>query len=231
MLLLTAGFAAVAGIGEAWLRLAHPFLEDRVQWEFHPKAGMLLRPGAEIRKTRRREFSTVSRANGLGFADREPIDPGRAAASCHVAVLGDSFVAALEVSVEEKFHVVLETRAAAALPDLDVTAQAWSRTGSGQIEQLAYYDEFARRLRPKLVLLVFVPNDFVDNAPLLVAAAASRPSVRGGGSGRETDGGIRIDGRSSPRDGARTAGWSCARPPRLPRRSWRRCRPAPRPRG
>lgn len=172
LLLLVAGFAAIAGIGEVWLRLAHPFAEDRAQWEFHPKAGMLLRPGAEIRATNERDFWTASRANSLGFADREPIDPQRAAESCHVAVIGDSFVAALEVSVEEKFHVVLENLAAEELPDLDVTAQAWSRTGSGQIEQLPYYDEFARRLRPKLVLLVFVPNDFVNNTPLLRTAGA-----------------------------------------------------------
>ena len=185
LLLLAAGFAAIAGIGEAWLRLAHPFSEDREQWEFHPKAGMLLRPGAEIRKTDKHEFWTVSRANSLGFADREPIDPQRAAESCHVAVIGDSFVAAFEVPVEEKFHVVLENLAAAALPDLDVTAQAWGRPASGQIEQLPYYDEFARRLRPKLVLLVFAPNDFADNTPLLATAHPYRG--REGWRGRKLD--------------------------------------------
>ena len=196
LLLLAAGFAAAAGAGEAWLRLAHPFAENRKQWEFHPKAGMLLRPGAEIRQTDKHEFRTVSRANNLGFADREPIDPQRAAESCHVAVIGDSFVAAFEVPVEEKFHVVLEERAAAELPDLDVTAQAWGRPASGQIEQLPYYDEFARRLRPKLVLLVFVPNDFVNNAPLLAAAHPYRDGWRDpdrlpwATAGRSADGGL-----------------------------------------
>ena len=42
----------------------------------------------------------------------------------------------------------------------------WAR-GTGQVNQLAYYDEFARTLRPALLVLVFVDNDFVNNAPIL----------------------------------------------------------------
>ena len=38
---------------------------------------------------------------------------------------------------------------------------------TGQVSQLAYYDEFARTLRPALLVLVFVDNDFMNNAPIL----------------------------------------------------------------
>ena len=57
--------------------------------------------------------------------------------------------------------------AAEELPHLDITTSAFGISGTGQVSQLAYYDEFARYLRPALLVLVFVNNDFVDNAPIL----------------------------------------------------------------
>ena len=48
-----------------------------------------------------------------------------------------------------------------------MTASAFGHTGTGQIQQLPFYDEYARRLRPKLVVLVFFTNDFHDNSLIL----------------------------------------------------------------
>ena len=59
--------------------------------------------------------------------------------------------------------------AARALPALDVTTSAFGRGGTGQINQLAFYDAYAWPLRPRLVVLVFVPNDYRDNFPLWMA--------------------------------------------------------------
>lgn len=165
-LLLVAGLALFAGGFETWLRLTRPFEENRILWEFHSRVGTQLKPNSELRFTNNLDFWTVSRVNSLGFVDRDPIDRKRAAESCHVAVIGDSFVEALQVSVNEKLHVQLEELATRNLPDLDVTASAWGLSGTGQIAQTAYYDEFARRMSPNLLVLVFVPNDFVDNTPL-----------------------------------------------------------------
>ncbi len=50
---------------------------------------------------------------------------------------------------------------------MDVTTSAFGRGSSSQINQLPFYDEFARRLRPKLLMLVFVPNDFMGNSSVL----------------------------------------------------------------
>ncbi len=50
-----------------------------------------------------------------------------------------------------------EALAVRQVPHLDVTTSAFSVTGTGQINQLAFYDEYARRLNPKL-------NDFADNS-------------------------------------------------------------------
>ena len=156
--------ASAAVVGEVWLRLRAPFMAQTLPRHFVPAVGRMLRPDVEIRWTNRRDFWTVSRTNGWGFLDREPVSPERAAASCHVALIGDSFVAAPEVPVAEKVHVRLEELAARALPALDVTTSAFGIRGTGQIAQLPLYDEFARRLRPRLLVLVFVENDFANNA-------------------------------------------------------------------
>lgn len=55
------------------------------------------------------------------------------------------------------------------LPQLDITTSAHGREGTGQINRIPYYDKYARRLRPKLVVLVFITNDFFDNYLLLQA--------------------------------------------------------------
>ena len=164
--LLVAGLALIGLAGEAWLRSTVPFRTSHRPTVFVPNVGILLRPDAEVRWTNDLDFWTVSRTNGLGFLDREPIGSERAAESCHVAMIGDSFVEARQVSISEKFHVRLEKMAARELPALDVTTSAFGKDWTGQIEQLAFYDAYARHLHPKLVVLVFVPNDYIDNFPL-----------------------------------------------------------------
>ena len=166
-LLFALTWAFIAVVGEVWLRLQWPFLHDNQPWHFVPKVGRMLKPNAEMRETNYFDFWTVSRTNSWGFLDREPIAPERAAASCHIALIGDSFVAAMEVPIADKLHVRLERLAARVLPELDVTTSAFGINGGGQINQLPLYDEFARRLRPKLVVLVFVYNDFTDNSSVL----------------------------------------------------------------
>ena len=61
----------------------------------------------------------------------------------------------------------LEELAARALPRLNISTSAYGRLGTGQINQLPFYDRYARSLGPKLVVLVFSRNDFKDNHRLL----------------------------------------------------------------
>ena len=136
-------------------------------YTFVPGVGVLFAPSAEVRATNHLDFWTVSRTNRWGFLDREPISPERAAESCHITVIGDSFVQAKHVPISDKFHVRLEDLATRELPDLDVTTSAFGRSGTAQASQLPYYDEYARQLSPKLLVLVFVGNDFRDNSALI----------------------------------------------------------------
>ena len=76
----------------------------------------MIQPNAEVRRTNQLDFWTVSRTNSDGFLDREPIASERAAASCHIALIGDSFAAAEEVPIADKSHIRLEALAAQCCP-------------------------------------------------------------------------------------------------------------------
>ena len=162
--MLAVGLAFVAGGAEVSLRLTVPFRESVLPMRLAPGVGVIWAPRAEIRYTNGRDFRQVSRANRLGFLDREPPDPARAAESCHVTLIGDSYVDALEVPIAEKAQVRLEELAARELPALDVTTSAFGHRGTGQVNQLPFYDAWARSLSPDVVVLVFISNDFQNNS-------------------------------------------------------------------
>ena len=167
ILLLILG-AALFFIGWSdWVQLrVVPFTEVRLPTHFQPGVGDLNKPGAEVRWTNHAEFWVAQRANRWGFLDREPLTREQAAQTCHIAFIGDSFVEAKEVRLADKFHVRLEELAARSLPQLNITTSAYGRRATGQINQLPFYDKYARQLRPKLVVLVFLRNDFMDNHKL-----------------------------------------------------------------
>ena len=167
VLFLVAGLALIGVVGEMYFRLRAPFLENDAPRAWFPTVGRTFASNVEVRRTNRLDFWTESRTNSLGFLDREPIGIERAAASCHIAMIGDSYVEAFQVPIADKFHVRLEELAAEELRHLDITTSAFGISGTGQVNQLAYYDEFARTLRPALLVLVFVDNDFFENAPIL----------------------------------------------------------------
>ena len=158
-----------AGGAEAYFRLTTPFREHERTTRVMPGVGLLFAPHSEVRRTNSRDFWQTTRANSLGFLDREPPAPRRAAESCHVTLIGDSFVNASEVPIRDKAQVRLEELAAREAPGLDVTTSAFAFPGTGQINQLPFYDAYARRLSPDVVVLVFVLNDFINNSLLLSA--------------------------------------------------------------
>ena len=169
---IMAGLLLVALVGEVYLRLANPFIETSIPVNFVDGVGLSREPNAELRYANwDDDIFVVSRTNSLGFLDREPVSAERAAAGCHIAFIGDSYVEAWQVPIADKFHVRLEDMAARELPHLDIATQAYGITATGQINQLPYYDEYARRLKPKLLVLVFFLNDFVNNSIALQSLA------------------------------------------------------------
>ena len=169
LLFIAVGLALIGIGGEVYFRLTTPSLPENRPKVFVPGIGLLNEPHSEVGRTNGLDFWTVTPVNSLGFLDREPVSPEQAAAGCHIAVIGDSFVEAAHVPISVKMHVRLEELAAARLPRLAVTTSAFGIGGTGQTHQLSFYDELASRWHPKLVVLVFVPNDFVDNSRLMYA--------------------------------------------------------------
>jgi len=167
---IVSGLLLIALMGEAYFRLTKPFIENSIPVQFVDGVGFIRKPNAELRHVDwKDDFWVISRTNSQGFLDREPISPERAAAGCHIAFIGDSFIEATSVPIADKFHVRLEGMAARELPHLAITTQAYGIAGTGQINQLPFYDEYAKRLHPKLVALVFYSNDFLNNSNALIS--------------------------------------------------------------
>ena len=162
------GLLLIALIGEAYFRLTKPFINTHIPYYFVDGVGLIYEPNSELRYAGWRDDNfVVSRVNSQGFLDREPVSAERAAEGCHITFIGDSFVDAWQAPIADKFHVRLEEMAARELPHLDIATQAYGIANTGQINQLPYYDEYARLLNPKLVALVFYFNDFVNNSTAL----------------------------------------------------------------
>ena len=172
-LFIISGLFLIALVGEAYFRLTNQSVEESsIPFQFVDGAGLIKKPNAENRYRRWfDDYWVISRTNSQGFLDREPVSPERAAAGCHIAFFGDSFVEAMEVPIADKFQARLEDMASRELPRLAITTQAYGIGGTGQINQLPFYDEYARRLSPKLVVLVFYLNDFVNNSTALESLA------------------------------------------------------------
>ena len=176
-LAIVVGLLLIAVAGEMYFRLSAPygFVANPKDFIVHPGSrfvsdvGVMLEPNAQVRYTNNIDYWAITHSNGIGFLDREPVKPGRAAESCHIALIGDSFIDAWEVPISAKTQVKLENLAARQLSHLDITASAFGRGHTGQINQLAFYDEYARHLRPKVVILAFAYNDFMDNSTILTA--------------------------------------------------------------
>ncbi len=166
-LLILAGLGLIGLAGEAYFRLTKPHMERSYPNVFVPGVGYMYAPNTEVNWTNYLDFWVTERTNRLGFLDREPVSPERAASSCHISIIGDSFVDARQVPIADKFQTKLMQLAAQRLPELDITASAYGLSGAGQFGQLPLYDKFASRLNPKLVVLVFVLNDLENNSPLL----------------------------------------------------------------
>src|SRR5262249_20347384 len=154
---------------ELYFRYQTPFGAPVWPGKFDPSVGFIFQPEAELRWTNDLDFWSIQRTNKWGFPDREPRETPVGSTECHISFIGDSFVEAAQVPMSEKVHVVLEKLAEEKVPDMHVVTSAFGHSGTGQLNQLPFYDEFARKLRPKVVVLVFVRNDFANNSKVLEA--------------------------------------------------------------
>lgn len=157
--------------GEAALRLAGyrpPVLVEtsvKGTYRFSPGASFTyvgFRPGSPV------EFRTPIVLNQLGFHDRDYAEARPTPKTYRVLVLGDSYVAAMEVETRQSFHKLLEARLNAEDPlgrgSYEVIA--FGQGNRAQEAQLGWLRTHGPRYRPDLVLLVFFcGNDVMENSP------------------------------------------------------------------
>ena len=153
-------------LGEWLLRRSQPF--NAVNWpaQFDESYGFNFIPGETVSWTNHSDFWGENEVNSLGFLDREPPrkNPDE---SCRIVFIGDSFVEAAQVDVESKLQVVFEEIADDRNLGMDHETAAFGYSGTGQINQMPFYDYFARPLHPDVIVLVVVSNDIANNSTLL----------------------------------------------------------------
>lgn len=161
--------AAAAGL-EWYMRRAQqfPITEVVTPMSFRPGAGPTYDPGGIIKFTNGLEFWTTTKINSLGFADAEPALP-KPEGTFRVLLVGDSFVDALQVPVAQKVQTLLATDLRRRNPGQQFDGVALGLSGTGQANQLPFYERNRATLRPDVVVLVFVNNDFANNSALLEA--------------------------------------------------------------
>lgn len=152
---------------ELFFRINSPF--NSVAWpqRFDPRVGFYFEPNSEVRHTNYLDFWVRETTNSLGFLDSEPPPPNKD--DCHVTFIGDSFVEAAQVPIARKFQRLVEDAEKKRHPDWRLVTSAFGYSGTGQLNQLPFYDRFAKKFSPKLVVLVFVGNDFSNNSAILEA--------------------------------------------------------------
>lgn len=108
------------------------------------------------------------RINSLGFRDRE-FAVEKAPGTIRIAVIGDSFVEAIQVAEDAMFTRLLEGHLNAEAPEgvrYEVVAAGNGNYGTDQ--ELLFWRERVRPLAPDVVVCVMFPfNDFADNVPEL----------------------------------------------------------------
>ncbi|TKB75406.1 MAG: SGNH/GDSL hydrolase family protein [Nitrospira sp.] len=136
--------------------------------------GASLRPGAE--GWWNREGHAYVTVNGAGLRDRD--HPTRKPpGTFRIAVLGDSFAEAAQVSMEEAFWSVLE-RELAGCPRLSGRRPEvinFGVSGYGTAQELLLFRHRARRYDPDLVLLAFFTGNDVRNNPFALEGDDLKP--------------------------------------------------------
>lgn len=155
------------GLGEAVIRVTGPryvlrYAPSEVEQYGKPGGHFVWRgqPG------NRREFEVPVRLNSLGFHDMEH-EAGPQPDRFRIAVVGDSFVEALQVSREEHFARILEKRFSSD-SSKPVEVLCFGVRGFGQVKELSLHQRALREFHPDLVINFFFGfNDVLDHGPNL----------------------------------------------------------------
>lgn len=153
-----------------------PYFRDR-NYAYHPDLGWTNTPG------RRTDSQLDGRAftiefNRLGLRDQEyPIQ--KPAGTKRIAVLGDSFVEALQVGLEDTFWKKTAAKLAATQKDSRWEAIGFGVGNYGPVQEWMMLEKHALDFRPDAILLQIFPfNDIVNSIPELASIGGPEEYLR-----------------------------------------------------
>lgn len=170
-LLLLGSLLVSVGAAECGLRLYHYGSLRGLSGEHslrmpHRTRGWALEPdGTSFQRTR--DYGVLVRTNSLGMRDRpHAVEPPPGA--FRILVLGDSFMEAYQVPLEESLPYRLQER----LAERGVEVLNLGVGGYGTAQELLALEEEGLRYRPDLVVLAFFTGNDVHNNSRAIEAAA-----------------------------------------------------------
>lgn len=154
-------FSLALGLIAAELALRALGLSYPAFWRADDMLGIALRPGAQGWFTDEGRGWVSINAHGMRDVERAVAkEPG----TYRVAVLGDSYVEALQVDREKAFPAIVERKLAEVLRPRRVEVLNFGCSGYGTAQELLQLKHRVKAFAPDLVLLAFLPgNDLTDN--------------------------------------------------------------------
>lgn len=179
-LIITASFVVAVLLGEIGLRVAGlEGLKKDISYQekinaptsFHvldEELGWILKPG--MKGLWQWEGEAYIEINQEGWRDRER-SKTKPENTIRIALLGDSFVEALQVPIEETFWTIIENKLQEKCPKVQgkkVEVINFGVRGYGTAQQLIALRQQVWNYDPDVVILAFfVGNDLINNSPIL----------------------------------------------------------------
>jgi hypothetical protein len=167
-------------------------------FRFDRNLGWAFAPGAEVQWRTEGSIHSHVRINSAGFRDREYSEVPSDAPHSLIAILGDSFVANINVNEDEVFTNLMGQQLG---PELAV--RNFGIPGYGQVQEFVLLQQLLATQKPKLACVVlYIGNDFEDNLGDAGVRGYQRPRCR-----LDADGNVEVSGdlKESDRVGAHTS--------------------------
>jgi lysophospholipase L1-like esterase len=156
--LLAFGLCLGVATSEMLVRLVVPLSDFLWQWD--PLIGMKLIPGKHGRSVKAGLYDVDVEVNSVGFRDQEHT-LGKPSGTCRIAILGDSFMEALQVPFESSTTHRLQKELQTS--GLSSETMNFGVSGASTAREYLTMRSYALPYRPDLVVLFFVVNDFGGN--------------------------------------------------------------------
>jgi hypothetical protein len=149
----------------AGARVAWTEPDDRIGWRFTP--------GHEYWHFKENDHPISGRINSMGWRDAERTRE-KPAGTFRIAVIGDSFVEALQVELDSTFCRIAERDLGRRL-GRPVEVMNFGRSGTTTSEQLLILESDVLPCAPDLVVLLFVPDNDIGDVAAQTALDPMRP--------------------------------------------------------